>query len=149
MEMWQWKIIWMKGWSLFCALLFTGKVLSKRIWWELSEIYLIAYALWHRLCLVCTHAIEVVTYPVCMRVRNFEANESIDYIYRRLRNTYRAFFTCDTHPKNWFLPWAGLEPTSTSRTRQKPIFRMSVSKVKMHGMCSFLLYIYPVWILCY
>ena len=25
---------------------------------ELSEIYLIAYALWHELCLVCTHAIE-------------------------------------------------------------------------------------------
>ena len=49
MEMWQWKIIWMKACCLFCALLFMVKVLSKKVWCELSEIYLIAYALWHRL----------------------------------------------------------------------------------------------------
>ena len=56
LEMWQWRIIWMKGCCLFCASLFTVKVLSKRVWCELSEIYLIAYALWHGLCLVCTLA---------------------------------------------------------------------------------------------
>ena len=27
LEMWQWKIIWMKAFCLFCALLFTVKVL--------------------------------------------------------------------------------------------------------------------------
>ena len=48
LEMWQWKIIWMKACCLFCALLLTVKVLSKRISCELSEIYLIA--LWHQLC---------------------------------------------------------------------------------------------------
>ena len=49
LEMWQWKIIWMKACCLFCALLFTVKDLSKRVWCELSEIYLIVYALWHQL----------------------------------------------------------------------------------------------------
>ena len=35
----------MKACCLFCALLFTVKVLSKRVECDLSEIYLIAYAL--------------------------------------------------------------------------------------------------------
>ena len=59
LEMGQWRITWMKACCLLSASLHTVKVLSKRVWCDLSEIYLIAYALWHGLCLVCTHAIEI------------------------------------------------------------------------------------------
>ena len=61
LEMWHWRIIWMKACFLFCASLFTVKVLSKSVWCEPSEIYLIAYASWHGLCVLFarTHAIEI------------------------------------------------------------------------------------------
>ena len=50
----------MKACCLFCALLFTVKVLSERVSCELSEIYLIEYAFVTRIvCFVCTHAIEI------------------------------------------------------------------------------------------
>ena len=65
--------------------------------------------------------------------------KGIDCIYTGERNTYRAFYL-STHPSE--KGRRGFE----SRSGQKPIFRMDVSKGKMHGMCSFLLYIYSLYL---